>query len=202
MATRYHPAAAALLIAFGSRAEAQTQWREYIWADAQFAVSFPATPSVARMPPDPAAHIGGTVYFVDQPTGRFEVVVFNLVRSGIGEPAAIARAVTVLRQKGKMDLDIASEVQGHWGRFLSFETQDGGHTIAAVYFRNDRLYEIGATAPLASFDTVSSDMVRFQQSLRFTGDLNPPRSDFAIGPQPGALQYLGGRFYGPAGTQR
>src|SRR5215469_3965505 len=185
MPLRYHPAAAALLIALGSSAEAQTQWREYAWANAQFAVSFPAPPSVARMPSDPTAeHIRGTVYFVDQPTGRFEVVVFEVGLSGLSEPVAIGRAAAVLRRKGKIDVDIASEVQGHWGRFLSFETQDGGHTIAAVYFRNDRLYEIEATAPLASFDTVSSDMVRFQQSLRFTGDLDPPRPDFAVGPQP------------------
>jgi hypothetical protein len=182
----------------GSRAEAQTQWREYAWATAQFAVSFPAPPSVVRMPSDPAdTHIRGTVYFVDQPTGRFEVVVFDLRLSGISEPVAIGRAVAVLRKKGTIDLDIASEVQGHWGHFLSFETRDGGHTIAAVYFRNERLYEIEATAPAASFDVVSSEMVRFQQSLRFTGNLNAPRSDLAIGPLPGPLLNLGGRLFAP-----
>ena len=195
---RCHPAAAAVLICFASRAEAQTQWREYAWANAQFAVSFPAAPSVARMPSDPAAaHIRGTVYFVDQPTGRFEVVVFDVGLSGISEPAAISRAVAVLRQKGKIDLDIASEVQGHWGRFLSFQTRDGSHTIAAVYFRNERLYEIEATAPAASFDAVSSDMVRFQQSLRFTGDLNPRRPDPATAPPASPLLNLGGRVFAP-----
>lgn len=199
---RYLSAAAVLLIALGSRAEAQTQWREYAWPNAQFAVSFPAPPSVARMPSDPAAaHVRGTVYFVDQPTGRFEVVVFDIGLSGISEPAAIGRAVAALRQKGKIALDIASEVQGHWGRFLSFETSDGSHTIAAVYFRNDRLYEIEATAPAASFDAVSSDMVRFQQSLRFTGNLNP-RSDPSIGPLPGPLLDLGGRLFAPNGSRR
>ena len=173
---RYHPAAIAVLTLLAARAEAQTQWREYAWANAQFAVSFPAAPSVAPLAPDAASHIRGTVYFVDQPTGRFEVVVFDFAHSGISESAAIGRAVAVLRQKGDIALDIASEVQGHWGRYLSFENRDGGHTIAAVYFRNDRLYEIEATAPAANFDAVSSYMVRFQQSLRFTGDLNPRRS--------------------------
>lgn len=183
-------------------AGAEPQWREYAWANAQFAVSFPAPPSVARMPSDPAAaYIRGNVYFLDQPAARFEVVVFDFARSGISESAAITRAVAVLRQKGDMDLDIASEVQGHWGRFLSFETRDGGHTIAAVYFRNDRLYEIEATAPAASFDAVSSDMVRFQQSLRFTGDLNPRRSDPAIGAL-GPLLNLSGRLFAPNGSLR
>lgn len=148
------------------------------------------------MPSDPAgARIRGTVYFVVQPSGRFEVVVFDLTRSGIREPVAIGRAVVALRQKGKMNLDIASEVQGHWGRFLSFETGDGSHTIAAVYFRNDRLYEIEATASAASFADVSSDMVRFQQSLRFTGDLNRRQSDFATDRLTSPLQDIGGRLF-------
>ena len=192
MSLKYHPAAIAVLIVLTTRAQAQTQWREYAWPNAQFAVSFPAAPSVARLAPDAARHVRGTVYFVDQPTGRFEVVVFDLALSGIGESAALGRAVTALRQKGEIALDIASEVQGHWGRFLSFETGDGAHTIAAVYFRNDRLYEIEATAPAASFDVVSSDMVRFQQSLRFTGDLNPARSASPAGP----LLNLSGRLFG------
>ncbi len=149
------------------------------------------------MPSDPAAaHIRGNVYFLDQPTARFEVLVFELGLSGIGEPAAIARAVAALREKGNVTLDIASEVQGHWGRFLSFETGDGAHTIAAVYFRNNRLYEIEATAPAETFSAVSADMVRFQQSLRFTGGLNPRQSNPSAGPLVGPLLNLSGRLFG------
>ena len=199
---RFRSVTAVLLMAFAGGAEAEPQWREYGWANAQFAASFPAPPSVVRMPSDPvAAHIRGTVYVVDQPTGRFEVVVFDLGLSGIGEGAAIDRAVAALRQKGKVNLDIASEVQGHWGRYLSFETGDGGHTIAAVYFRNGRLYEIEANAPAGRFDAVSSDMVRFQQSLRFTGDLNARRADSANGSLASPLLNLGGRLFAN-GSQR
>ena len=199
---RFRPSTALLLMVFAGRAEAEPQWQEYSWENAQFAASFPAPPSVLRMPSDPvASHIRGTVYLVVQPTGRFEVVVFDLGRSGIGEPAAIDRAAAALRQKGKINLDIASEVQGHWGRYLSFESADGGHTIAAVYFRNDRLYEIEASAPAESFDAVSSDMVRFQQSLRFTGNLNPRRADSAGGSPASPLLNLGGRLFAN-GSQR
>jgi len=95
---------------------------------------------------------------------------------------------------------IVAEVQGHWGHYLSLETHDGRHTIAAVFFRNDRLYEIEASAPASDFEAVSSDLVRFQQSLRFIGSLRSRR--LVAPPTEGFLQNFGSRVLGPDGTHR
>lgn len=97
-------------------------------------------------------------------------------------------------------MDIAAEVQGHWGHFFSLETHAGMHTLAGVFFRNERLYEIEASAPLSDFEAVSSDLVRFQQSLRFTGSLRSRR--FVQPPTQGFLQNFGGRLLGPDGSHR
>ena len=41
---------AALVALIAGRAEAESQWREYAYADQQFAAAFPAPPDVMRMP--------------------------------------------------------------------------------------------------------------------------------------------------------
>jgi len=186
----------ALVAVIACRAEAEPQWREYVYPDQQFAATFPAPPDVAKLRADRG--VTEIVYYVEQDSQRFEVTVFDLLRAGISETTAIGNAAAKLREKGDVKLDIAAEVQGHWGHYLSLETPDGRHTIAAVFFRNERLYEIEASAPAAEFEAVSSELVRFQQSLRFTGNLRSRR--FAPQPAEGALQNLGGRLFG--GSQR
>jgi len=193
---------AAVVAVIAGRAEAQSQWREYAYPDQQFAAAFPAPPEVTRVPFEDAdgRRVTEVVYHLQQDSERFQVSVFDLLRSGINEPTAIARAATSMREKGEVKLDIVAEVQGHWGHFLSLETHDGRHVIAGVFFRNERLYEIEASAPASDFEAVSSDLVRFQQSLRFTGSLRSRR--FVAPPTEGFLQNFGSRVLGPDGTHR
>jgi hypothetical protein len=141
-----------------------------------------------------------TIYYLQQGSERFEVAVFDLLKAGISEPTAIARATASLREKGDVKIDIPAEVQGHWGHYVSVETHDGRHIIAGVFFRNDRLYEIEASAPASEFETVSADLLRFQQSLRFIGSLRSRR--FVPPPAGGFVQNYGGRLSGPDGSQR
>ena len=193
---------AALVAVIASRAEAQSQWREYAYPDQQFAAAFPAPPEVMRIPFEGAGGRRATeaVYYLQQDSERFQVAVFDLLRAGINEPTAIARAAASMREKGEVRLDIAAEVQGHWGHYLSLETHDGRHIVAGLFFRNERLYEIEASAPASDFEAVSSDLVRFQQSLRFIGSLRSRR--FALPPAGGFPQNLGGRLFGGGGSQR
>jgi hypothetical protein len=189
-------AIAALAAVTASGAEAQPQWREYAYPDQQFAAAFPASPEIMRIPFEGAdgRRVTEVVYSLQQDSERFQVGVFDLLKAGIDEPTAIARATASMRDKGEVTIDIAAEVQGHWGRFLSLETHDGRHSIAGVFFRNDRLYEIEASAPAADFEAVSADLVRFQQSLRFVGSLRSRR--FSAPPAQEFLQTFGGRLFG------
>ena len=192
---------AALIAVIASRAEAQSQWREYAYPDQQFAAAFPAPPEVMRIPSEDAdgRRMTEMVYYLQQDGKRYQVRVFDLLRAGIDEPTAIARAAASMRENGEVKIDIAAEVQGHWGHYISLETHDGRHTIAGVFFRNERLYEIEASAPASDFEAVSSDLVRFQQSLRFIGSL---RSRRLVRPPAEGLQNLGGRLFGNGGSQR
>jgi hypothetical protein len=190
----------ALIAVMVSRAEAETEWREYAYPDQQFAAAFPQPPKVVRIPfeSDDGRRVTKVVYYLQMDSERFQVAVIDLLQARIDEPTAIARATASMRGQGEVTVDITAEVQGHWGHFLSLETHDGRHTVAGIFFRNERLYEIEASAPVSDFQAVSSDLVRFQQSLRFTGSLRSRR--FAPSPAEGTLQNLGGRLFG--GSQR
>jgi hypothetical protein len=199
----YHPAMywrliAATIILFVRPAFAQSEWREYIYADQQFAVSLPAAPAVAAVPlrtPDGTA-VNESRYSAALGAAHFQVSVFDLLSVRMKGPTAVERAAYSLRAKGEVKLDAVAEVQGNWGRDLEVVAADGSSTVAAIFFRNDRLYVLEAAAPAADFDVLSADMIRFQQSLRFIGDPRPRR----FGPDPArVLQNLGSRMFGPAG---
>ena len=181
-----------LFAVLAGRADAESQWREYSYPDQQFAATFPAQPEVVRFPAD--RRVTEVMYAVQQDQERFQVAVFDLLRAGINEATAIASVTASLRENREVKLDIAAEVQGHWGHYLSLEASDGTRIVAAVFFRNERLYEIQASAPASEFDAVSSELVRFQQSVRFTGNLRSRR--FAQAPAAGSLENLGGRVFG------
>src|SRR6266404_4384329 len=115
---------ATLVAVIASRAEAESQWREYGYPDQQFAAAFPAPPKVMRIPFESAGgrRVTKVVYYLQQDSEWFQVGVVDLLRAGINEPTAIARAAASMREQGEVIIDIAAEVQGHWGHYLSLET--------------------------------------------------------------------------------
>lgn len=187
---------ATLVAIIAGRAEADTQWGEYTYPDQQFAAAFPAPPKLLRIEGDADHRVAEAIYYVTLDSTRFQVSVFDLLRTGIKEPAAIANAVATLRENSEVKIDIVAEVQGHWGHYLNLETSAARRIVAGVFFRNDRLYEIEASAPASEFEAVSSDFVRFQQSLRFIGTLRNRRTT------PLLPQNLGGRLLGTDGSRR
>ncbi len=190
--------AATALVLLARTAYAQPEWREYVYADQQFAVSFPGAPAVVAFPlrtPDGTA-VSESVYSAALDAANFQVTVFDLLSVRMDGPTAVARAAYSLCANGEVKLDTAAEVQGNWGRDLEITSPDGNSIVAAVFFRNDRLYVIQAAAPASDFQALSAQMIRFQQSLRFTGSPRLRR----FGPDPArSLQNLGGRILGPAG---
>ena len=155
-----------------SPAAAQSTWQEYTYPDQQFAVSFPAEPTGTAMRYRAADGTmqPETLYSVQQDTGLFRVTVIDLANTGIDETAAVNQAIGGLREKGDVKLDIPARVQRNYGRYLNIAGNDGSHTIAAVFFGNNRLYEIEGTVPASNPDSLSGEMIRFQQSLRFMGE--------------------------------
>ena len=148
---RWFITAAVALIAHA--AQAQSEWREYVYADQQFAMSFPYEPAVtaSRLEIPEGNTVREWRYSVALDSAQFQVTVFDLLRAGLDGPTAVARAAYSLCVNREVKLDAVAEVQGNWGRDLETVAADGNSIVAAVFFRNDRLYVIEAAAPASGF---------------------------------------------------
>jgi hypothetical protein len=87
-----------LVVAFSATlagsAAAQSTWQEYTYPDQQFAVSFPAEPTVtaAQYRSADGTMLPEMLYSVQQDTGVFRVAVIDFANTGIDQSAAIDQA--------------------------------------------------------------------------------------------------------------
>ena len=152
-------------------ASAQSTWQEYTYPSLGFAVSFPDQPTTTTVPftaPDGTV-LTETVYSVRQETGTFRMIVVDYAGLQFDGTTAINQAVSALQETGEIKVNIPARVQRTFGRYLNIAGNDGSHSIAAVFFGGNRLYEIEGTVPASNPDALSGEMIRFQQSLRFMG---------------------------------
>jgi hypothetical protein len=162
-------------------------WQEYRVPEMGFAVSFPGTPVVTDTV---YKNADGTTesakfYSLRQGQSEFRIIVADFTNSPVQDDAAIDQADKALSATGQVAVDIPARVNRNYGRQLSITTQDGSHSVSAIFFVNHRLYQIeGITHP--GDNANSSSAVRFQQSLNFLGGFGG-RRDF------------GGRYFGPGG---
>ena len=84
--------------------------------------------------------------------------------AGLQEAPVIEQAVKRMTQGGELKINIPHRIYRIYGRQLSIFRADGTLTTAAVFFANDRLYQIESTKLAGGSD---SDLIRFQQSLTF-----------------------------------
>ena len=78
-------------------------------------------------------------------------------------------AVQMLSQGGEIKVDIPHRISRVYGRQLSIAALDGSYSSVAVFYHKQRLYQIEGTV-LPGATNLTSDAIRFQQSLAFTDD--------------------------------
>lgn len=164
---------AALLL--GSQAQAQT-WREYRYSG--FAVQFPVEPTIASGTYATAegTTVEALIYSARQAGALYKVTVADLSRAHQNEAQAVNEAIGQLTASGEVVVDVPHRVNRVFGRQLSIAGHDGSRTAIALFYRNRRLYLVEGTILPTNDDSMSSDGVRFQQSLRFI--INSARGDF------------------------
>ena len=143
-------------------------WQEYTYPDYAFAVAFPANPQIETTTYQVADGrlVAARVYSVRQNNVVFKMTVAELAGTGLGESAVIDHAIKTLSAGGEVKINIPHRVYQVYGRQLSIAGADGSRATAAVFDFNGRLYQIeGKALPGAN----PLDMLRFQQSLVFTG---------------------------------
>ena len=158
-----------VLAAFVASGPAAAQsWQEYSYPAYSFTVAFPTDPKIETTTYRLAdgRSVEAHVYSVRQNDSVLTVTVAELANAGLEESAVIDHAIKTLSAGGEVKINIPHRVYQVYGRQLSIAGADGSRATAAVFDFNGRLYQIeGKALPGAN----PLDMLRFQQSLVFTG---------------------------------
>jgi len=161
---------AVVLALFFTGSAAADDWKEYENRDYSFTIHFPADPRVETAPYQAAdgrtfpAH----VFSVKQETGAFKVTVVDMPGKQTGSDAAVMKEATKAVAGGStVKFDIPHRVRAVYGRQLGIAGASGGYSYVALFYRNNRLYQVEANAFVAG-GQAEVDAMRFQQSLDLT----------------------------------
>jgi hypothetical protein len=146
---------------------AAAEWKEFNSVAEGFGVVFPADPDVdevAMFEVVPGKMLAAHVYSARYDNSLFKMTVVDGRDAGLAEAAVIDQALKRLTQGGELKINIPHRIYRIYGRQLRVARPDGSLTTAAVFFANDRLYQIESTKLAGGSE---ADTIRFQQSLTF-----------------------------------
>jgi hypothetical protein len=145
-------------------------WKEYDNRDYSFTIHFPADPTVetATYRAADGCTFPARVFSVKQETGTFKVTVVDMPGEQTGSDAAVMKEVTkIVAGGGTVKFNIPHRVRAVYGRQLGIAGANGGYSYVALFYRNNRLYQVEGNA-LAAGGQAEIDAMRFQQSLDLT----------------------------------
>jgi hypothetical protein len=159
----------ALTLFFAGAALAD-EWKEYGNRDYGFTVHFPGDPTTetATYKVADGRSFPVHVFLVKQETGVFKVTVVDMPGEQTGSDAAVMKeAAKAVVEGGTIKFDIPHRVRQVYGRQLGIAGAHGGYSYVALFYRNNRLYEIEGNALVAG-GQAEVEAMRFQQSLDLT----------------------------------
>ncbi len=171
-------------------AAAQIVWQTHKYEDMGFSVVFPIDPKnpnnikiengiyrVSESNADPKSTTPARIYSVTLPTAIFKVTVADFSKQTYdGSANLLGQAVNYLTDTENLLSDTSTRVchrlSAVYGRDVTYDRKDGGRSTMGFFFTKGRLYVIEAIIFPShdGGDVGSSDAVRFQQSISFTGD--------------------------------
>ena len=104
------------------------------------------------------------IYSARYDNSLFKMTVVDGRDAGLPETPVIDQALKRLTQGGELKINVPHRIYRIYGRQLSVARPDASFTTAAVFFANDRLYQIESTKFAGGS---AADAIRFQQSLTF-----------------------------------
>jgi hypothetical protein len=108
------------------------------------------------------------VFSVKQEGGTFKVTVVEMPGEKMGADAAVMKEATkALASGGTIKFNSLHRVRAVSGRQLGIAGANGGYSYVALFYRNNRLYQIEGTAFVAG-GQAEVEAMRFQQSLDLT----------------------------------
>jgi hypothetical protein len=151
-------------------APAQAAWHGYINKEASF--SFVAPGDVKTEKGAYRSTIAGprvaTVYKSVDDNIEYKVTVVDFAGGASDGAAVIKEASTQLSANKKVLADSEARVESSYGRKMTVDLpNNGGRSMAAVYFNSGHLIELQATVLPANGDYGTPDIGRFVDSLAF-----------------------------------
>jgi hypothetical protein len=145
-------------------------WKDYENRDYAFTIHFPGDPTVdtAAYKATDGRSFPAHVFSVKQDTGTFKVTVVDMPGKQTGSDAAVMKEATKAVVGGDtIKFDIPHRVRAVFGRQLGIAGANGGYSYVALFYRNNRLYQIEGNAFVAG-GHAEVDAMRFRQSLDLT----------------------------------
>ena len=164
-----HVIATAVALFFTGAALAD-DWREYENQDYSFTIHFPVDPTVetATYQATGGRSFSAHVFSSKQDTGTFRVTVVEMPGEETGPNAAVMKeASKAVAGGGVIKFDIEHRVRAVYGRQLGIAGANGGYSYVALFYWNNRLYQVEGNAFVAG-GQAEVDAMRFQQSLDLT----------------------------------
>ena len=156
-----------VLAALVVSAPAAAEWKEFNSVGEGFGVVFPADPDVeevAMFEVVPGKIVAARIYSARHDNSLFKMTVVDGRDADLQEAPVIDQALKRLTQGGELKINVPHRIYRIYGRQLSIARPYGSLTTAAVFFANDRLYQIESTKFAGGSD---ADAIRFHQSLTF-----------------------------------
>ena len=156
-----------VLAVFVVSGPAAAEWKEFNSVAEGFGVVFPADPDVdevAMFEVVPGKMLAAHVYSARYNNSLFKMTIVDGRDAGLQEAPVIDQALKRLTQGGELKINIPHRIYRIYGRQVSVARPDGSLTTAAVFFANERLYQIESTKFAGGS---AADAIRFHQSLTF-----------------------------------
>jgi hypothetical protein len=156
----------ALALLFAGSATAD-DWMEYENRDYSFTIHFPGEPTIetATYQAADGRTFPAHVFSAKQESGVFKVTVVDMPGKQTGSDAAgMKEATNAVVGDGGIKFDIPHRVRAVYGRQLGISGANGGYSYVALFYRNNRLYQVEGNAFVAG-GQAEVEAMRFQQSL-------------------------------------
>jgi len=147
-------------------------WPEFSYPEAGFAAQYPAKPDVElrdyQTAQVPAGSVKERVYAANSGGVIYTVNVADFTRTQAEKDKTIEEAVKKTAARGMVTHDENSaRIDFNYGREVRVEDSDGTSYTNAIFFIDNKLYQIMVTYPKVNTDPVGSSGIHFfQQAFR------------------------------------
>ena len=146
-------------------------WPEYSYPEAGFAAQFPGKPRFEERSYQTALVPGGTIkerlYSYDSGGVVYMVSIADFAAARPNENRAIDEAARALSSKGMLTHDVSARIDWHYGREIRVEDGSGTSYTDAIFYIDNKVYQIQVVYPVMNTDPMGSSGIHFfQQAFR------------------------------------